>query len=494
MKNRLPFLLSILFLFTITLVNAQSISGKILSTDNEAIPYATIQIGESHGTISNEEGNFTIATNGFLEQEIVKISYLGFETIEIPLNQFTAKDYILKEHFNVLSEVYLSDKKLTIEEILEKVRANITTNYSNNSESEIFYRTSAFSTPQKIEFEVLKASEISKKMIKSINNQFEDLRDFSENQTSSNYKDILLKYSRLDDSTKVNVIKATKLINASKDKSTDKLQNDFIQIISTQLDSTSTYKVKTGLFKIEDSLKVGAAFTNSKTAKLPKTKGIISSINDLTKEHAINESSYFSFIFNENKNEYVLDEITSINNELVYKISFTPKRKSEKFEGVFYVNANDFAVIKVDYNLSENRSGKSLNLKLLMGIKFVENKINGSVIYKKGVDEKYKLQLITCEKQQYAYLSRPLKFIKNVANENDKKTTFKFKFKVEITNIDKQELYFITNKTSTETTFNMLNMEKNYSIDQIEAYNPEIWKDYKIITPIKSIKNYHLED
>lgn len=478
-------------LINITFFQAQSVSGKILSTENLAIPYATIQIGEKHGTISNQEGDFTISTKGFAENEIVKISYLGFETKEIPLNKFISKDYILKERFDVLSEVYLTNKKLNVEEILQKVKDSISSNYNLDFKSQIFYRNTIVSTPKKMEFEILKASELSKSTIKTINSQFEDLQNFAVNKTSTYYKDILLNYAKLNDSIKINVTKATKLINQAKDKSTDKLQTDFIKIITKQLDSSSTYKLKSGLFKIEDSIKVDNVF---KTKETPKTKEIASDLKVLLNKNAINENSYFSFLFNTSKNDYTLDGISYFNGNPVYKITFTPKRKSEKFEGVFYVNTKDFAVIKIDYNLAENRFGKRLNLKMLVGIKFIENKINGSVLFKKGDDNLYSPQFINIEKQQYAYLSRPLKFIKNVMSEDDEKTTFKFKFKVEATSSSKEELYFIENTTTNNTNFKEFLNEDEYQIESIEAYNPEIWKNYKIISPVESIKNYHLED
>lgn len=479
-------------LFNITLVQAQSISGKILDEDNEAIPYATIQIGENNGTISNEEGYFTINAEGFSKNENVKISYLGFEAIKISLDQFSSKDYILKERVDTLTEVYLTNKNLGIREILQKVRENVATNYSDDTNSKIFYRSSSFNTPKKMEFEVLKASELNKKTIKTINSQFNDLRKFSENKTSSSYEDILLNYSRLDDSIKINVIKATKLINDTKDKSADKIQNDFITIISKQLDPDATYKVKTGLFKIEDSLKVGETFKKEKQ-KLPESKNLISTVKSLSKKHGINDDSYFSFIFNDNKNDYKLNGIAYLNDIPVYKISFKPKKKSEKFEGTFYVNTNDFAVVKVDYKLGGNRFGERLNLKALAGIKFIETKIEGSVFYKKGGDSFYKPQFINTIKQQYVYLSRPFKFIKNIVNDQDEKSIFKFKFKIENVVLSKEELFFIDNSTNTKALFNQFKTEENYKIDKIETYNPAVWENFKIISPVESIKNYHLE-
>lgn len=494
MSFKLPFLLSLLAILNFAIVHSQSISGKVLSANNEIIPYATIQIGSNYGVITNDEGDFTILTKGFDSNEFVKISCLGFESVQLELSDFTSKDYVLKEYVNELSEVILTNKKLTVEEILLKVQENISSNYSNDFESEIFYRSSSFNTPRKMEFEILKASEIKKSTIKSLNSQFENLRELSENSTSSAYEDVLLNYSHLIDSAKINVIKATKLINEVKDKSTDKLSEHFIKMISKQLDSGSTYKLKTGLFKIEDSLKVGETFSMKKEDSLSKTNSVKNIFENLFDSHAIHEDSQFTFLFNYSKNDYELLGITSFNDEPVYKISFTPKRKSEKFQGVFYVNTSDFAVIKVDYKLGKNRFGDRINLKALVGFKFVENVVQGSVFYKKGESGYYSLQYIKNEKQQYVYFSRPFKFIKNRMPDDDDKTIFKFKFKMEVNIATKEELYFIKSDPNTESTFDLFSNKENYSVEKIKVYQPEIWENYNVITPVEAIKNYHLEE
>lgn len=475
-------------------LNAQTISGKTITTNNQPIPYATIQIGENYGVISNEEGDFSINTKGFNENELVKISCLGFETLTFNLNQLTAKDYVLNEHVAELSEVYLTTKKLSIEEILQKVKENTSKNYSQNNESEIFYRNASFDTPKKLEFEILKASELKKETIKTFNKDFEALRKQAENKTSSNYSDKLLNISKLDDSIKINVTKATKLINEDKDKSTEKISRKFIEIISKQLDSNATYKVKTSFLKVEDSLKVGDTFKQNQKDSLSKTNGLKHAINRLENKHAITEESNFSFLSNYDKNDYILEEITYFNEEPVYKISFTPKRKSEKFAGVFYVNTSDFAVVKIDYTLGENRFGERLNLKALIGIKYVENKIQGTVLYKKGGDEKYHLQYINNETQQYVYFSRPFKFIKNKAFKNDDKTVFKFNLKIETISESKRELFYINSNTTTSSSFKDFKNSENYRVEKTKSYNPEFWSEYNIIAPVEAIKSYHLAE
>jgi len=170
------------------------------------------------------------------------------------------------------------------------------------------------------------------------------------------------------------------------------------------------------------------------------------------------------------------------------------KKKSEKFQGTIYVNTSDFAVIKIDYKLGEDRLGERLNLKALLGFKFVETHVEGSVLYAKGENNYYTPQYIKNEKRFYLYFSRPFKFIKNLMHDDDEKKVFKFKFKIESDTSTKEELFFISNKATTEASFEAFKNIEKYKQDQITAYNPEIWKDYNIIAPVEAIKNYHINE
>src|SRR5690606_38027133 len=111
--------LTILCLFGSICSNfAQQISGKVLTKTNEPIPFATIQIGENHAVITNEEGSFSIDTEGFKASDSVYISCMGFEKIGLELQEFSSKTYKLNEHVNELYEVYLTNKPLTIDSIM----------------------------------------------------------------------------------------------------------------------------------------------------------------------------------------------------------------------------------------------------------------------------------------------------------------------------------------------------------------------------------------
>ena len=66
MKN-LKSLLFTALLMSITVVTAQNtISGKIVDQNDQAIPGVNILLGENEGTVTDFDGNFTLTINGSL--------------------------------------------------------------------------------------------------------------------------------------------------------------------------------------------------------------------------------------------------------------------------------------------------------------------------------------------------------------------------------------------------------------------------------------------
>lgn len=104
-KTTLLFLLFLCFL-----MNAQIISGKILSKEeNQPIPYAKIAIdNQNAGSIADEKGNFKIDLTGVDKKKNLQIEVGGFEKFIISVEQF------LKQNPQT---IFLVDKVKDIEEV-----------------------------------------------------------------------------------------------------------------------------------------------------------------------------------------------------------------------------------------------------------------------------------------------------------------------------------------------------------------------------------------
>ena len=78
--------LSLALLLVSTIMYAQSeISGSVVDASGESVIGATVmEKGTSNGTITDFDGNFTIKVN---EGTILVVSYIGYQTQEVPAQQ-----------------------------------------------------------------------------------------------------------------------------------------------------------------------------------------------------------------------------------------------------------------------------------------------------------------------------------------------------------------------------------------------------------------------
>jgi len=78
--NKLQFLWFIVALVTVNQVSAQSeYTGRVIASNGEGIPHATVWIADAKGVIADEQGNFTLTV--LPEEGKLKISAVGFQTI-----------------------------------------------------------------------------------------------------------------------------------------------------------------------------------------------------------------------------------------------------------------------------------------------------------------------------------------------------------------------------------------------------------------------------
>lgn len=115
--------LSILsFILTVSVFNAQVISGTIISkNENQPVPYVKIGIEKrTTGTISDDKGNFSIDLTGLDPDQKVKIEVPGYELYEEAVREFKKHDQ---------QKVFLNEKTKTIKEIAIKPKKLVDKNW-----------------------------------------------------------------------------------------------------------------------------------------------------------------------------------------------------------------------------------------------------------------------------------------------------------------------------------------------------------------------------
>lgn len=481
----------ILFGFSVT---AQNFSAKIIDKGSQfPIPYAAVQTEQYKGVITNEDGLFFID----LENNSIKtitISCLGYETLILSIDEIKRNDFVinLEPSITELSTVYLNNTKPNVDSIIAKVVANLNTNYKTEDiRHELFYRETTYMDFNNLDFEVKKASHVKKKKLQDANNR---LKEMTQDIMSSNiihFTDFKGVLSNLDDDqSKLYVEKATQIINSKKDFSLENIQVKAQDIVLNYLDTTLTYKLKSGLFKIEDSL----SLANNNNAKDEKDefeiKDLKENAQEILEDSRPNPQSLLRTILNSEYYKYALQDIIYHNNEMIYLIRFDPRRAKAKYTGILYITNDSYAILKTDYQYSEGKRGSKFNLRLILGVKYIENISKGTILYKRNENDWYEPRYIKHETGQYFYVNRPLKFIENSRNKN--KVQFNFKIEGEIK--QKTELLFTDTIVITQEIFDSINEQKITPFKRQRKYDANVWGTSEILIPTEELKTFDASD
>ncbi len=475
-----------LLIFTVQL-HAQSKTIQLVEAENGLpIPFATIEYGENTGTISNEEGYFSISEKQLRLKNDIQISSLGYDAITLTYEEyaFAKAPITLSPSVNTLSTVYLNNKRISIDTIMTRMYHNRVKNYSyNNRKQRVFSRKSGKTQSKGLEIKFKKDTKLSRKELAEANKRLAETNI----NINANYSEILADYYTNDSAkTKLDIIKATEL---SDGKNQEDVSDEAMAKINSVLgDSTKTYKVKTGWFKIEDSLSLKEIVkTHDSLADKIQTKFSKQDIDYLVhSNNFFSEFSNFDFITTQNRYDYFLEEVWDTEDDRIYKVRFESKKRKGKYKGTMLINDSDFAVLKVDYTYADGKRGRNFNFKWLLGFKYTETGYQGTLTTRKTGDGTYVTSYIKEEQQREIYVNRPIKLVENT-------TKHKMKFNVKTTQVlnEKIELFFISDTPLTDIDYIAISEKQYAPIEKLTEYNDTTWKNYEILEPLNEMKQYN---
>lgn len=103
--KRFSFFLCSLLLCLTALAQEITVSGKVTSAGEEMPGVAVAVKGQSRGTITSVDGSYQIQVKG---NETLVFSFLGYETVSIPVNNQKVINVVLKESSQMVDEVVIS--------------------------------------------------------------------------------------------------------------------------------------------------------------------------------------------------------------------------------------------------------------------------------------------------------------------------------------------------------------------------------------------------
>lgn len=467
--------------------NAQTHTVRIVDDQTgEAVPFATIVTGVNQGTISNEEGYFSLDPNG-LSAQLVKISCMGYETLEIPADSLGALSALqLKQAAIRLNEVRIGDRVPGADEIVRKVIENIPVNYMPEAGNyAFFYRESEYMDFERLDLILEKDSELDRGQLARAREELNALSRYITESKPVAFFDFNGDYRGLKDTSLIRVDRATELVDASQDFSMDRLQEKARKIILSHLDTTQTYKVKSGLIKVEDSISLKEEMEKDGDRDSTSVASLNTRVSDMLSVAGLDGEGRLNDFLNADLYRYELVKPTYFNGFYVYAVRFSPARRKARFAGTLYVDASSFAVLKADYRYAEGRKGQSVNLKLLLGVKYIENQDTGTVVFQQADTGKYYPYYIQKEYGNYIYLHRSLKFFEN--SKARKKVLFDFLLEG---GVRQKESLLLRPSAPVETG----DPREKILVMKLDSYQPTIWQDTEIIAPLEEMKNFKVEN
>lgn len=152
MISKYSTLIFIFIIFYFPISSQTTIKGIVLDAKTKSsLEFATVQYSENEGVITNENGGFQIKTNK--EIKSLKVSYVGYQTIEIPINNLAQPiEILLEQNITSMQEIVVKAKDLWASNLLFKAIKKSRKEAKVRYNSKLFRRTYSYRENRPAEF------------------------------------------------------------------------------------------------------------------------------------------------------------------------------------------------------------------------------------------------------------------------------------------------------------------------------------------------------
>ncbi len=475
-------------------IYAQTISSVIVdSQTNEPIPFATITVSAYNGVMSNEEGRFSISVEDPKPTDSLSVMCMGYQTLQLPVDKPVPDPIKLVENVFQTVPVFIETRALNAEDIVDKVKEGLNTNYEiDYQKAQIFSRNSGNDNIKRFKLTVKKST------VDGINQKTMDefANSFNRNYV---YLNETLSDAVFNGYNAGNYIPLRTLMIQSKEElaSADKIQAKALQFVQESFKTDSRLIIRTGIIRLDKTESIDSIIKTMKS-DIKAQKDTLVSTADETKKRAFIHDNFFlkkgskiDFLLKSNRYRFVKEGYTTIDGSWVYILSFTPKGRA-KFKGKLYINAEDFGIVKAEYQSARPVYNKLFNM---FGVKANELSVRGSFIFKQ-IDGKYFLTYFNKLNVSEFGIDRPFDVIEKNSNVKGRKRINKLKFNLDIygVNTNKTEVVFSNYRPVSKETFEGFKPTKDHIKKVLNAYDPSFWRGYNILTPEKAIEQIKVEE
>ncbi len=484
------------------------IAGVLLNVENqEPLPYVNIiNLKNGKGTISNENGNFSVNTSNLKNNDTIRFQCIGFKTKNIAIADLRNNTTIaLHENIYNLNEILILGSTPSAEFIVKNILIHKDQNYktpTHKKQAFIRYKDNTDIITFKLDPKKNTIKEVTPEILKIIENKIP--------KHSISHRDFLVDiYTKKNKEGSVEIkIDPKKTVElTSKDITELGAVEDIFDSLFNNTNDDEYWKIKTGVFKVKldisnkektsinDSIKEEEKTTSfslkEDTLKEDKDTREIKILHSSTKSNlyyaTLKSEKIWEFLHKTERYRYTIKGATSINGESAYIIDFTPRYRGT-YKGRLYVSINTSALIRADYEFAEGKKGKGF---YLFGIGYTHSAFKGSIHFDK-IDDNYQLKYSSYQSTYTINVDRKIALQK-------KKRRFLFDKKLKEVKVDMDftaafkesiEVLVIDNEKLPDIEYHNFKERERAKITYVNQFDENLWKDYSIIEPTKQMKEF----
>tara|TARA_B110000483_G_C18140621_1_gene521284 strand:- start:91 stop:1557 length:1467 start_codon:yes stop_codon:yes gene_type:complete len=452
-----------------------TLNGTILDENNIPLPYVNIiSLNTGKGTISNENGNFSLDISSLNDTNIIRYQCIGYKTTDHKIESLKSNSIILlSENIYTLDEVVVLGITPNPEKIVKNILAFKDSNYRTiPHKKQVFIR-------ERNTFDILNLKlNFKKSNFPSLTSEV--IQKLEENipKHTQSYSDLLTNIYINKNKIKFEPIKSVAL----KEKDITELKNLAENIQNDlSLNDGEYLRIKTGLIGTN---KVSLSFPDSSATLV---KGYTSYIRDALYFSTFEDEEQWEFLHNPNKYNFKIIGGTSVNNESVYIIDFTAKKRG-RFEGRLYVSIATYALIRADYKYAPNKLGKDFHM---LGFGYSETNFSGSIYFEKNKNN-YNLKYFSFQNSNKFNVNRKVTFIKKKKSFLINKKINALKLGLDITQENKFsiELLVVGKFQISKQDFEDFEETKYIDVTYVNQFDKSLWENHTTIAPTQKMKDY----
>jgi len=475
--------LSFVFNCWILNLSSQTLNVKVIDSITELpIAYSNVYFSNNTGLITDDSGNFELIKSQLSQNDSMYVSMIGYDKKSFFINNFNDSLIKLVESPIKLSDVVLTNKKLSSDEIISNVIKNIEMNYEKEfTENKIYLSRKSNSITEKFKIDKFKSTipEINKSLIDSL------LANLTK-ENNSGLETLAYYYKNFEDEVqKIKIIKSRETYN-KEGEVLESINKKMEEAFKNELKADSYFKIKSGIFggdlDVEGLEEIDS--TNVESIKKFEEKEIkekddfannqIRTINRLYNSLFFEKDSYLNFILKPNKYIFSEPKIDVLGNDLVYIIEAAPKGRG-KYSGTLYINPDDYAIVRIDYK----------NIKTVYNLKLLGIFVNiyfrdGKMIFSKYENEKYSLSYAKINFGRRIGFDRPIKLIEKNKNVKGRRKQNEISFRMDIVSDEKSttELQVFESKKISKEKFENLKNKNEVMPEYLEEFTTNFWEEF----------------